>query len=220
MTKPIKTGLLCVPRMDDDALAAVSRTLTAQVPGCLVLMERSVGGQRYALEEILVRWCDEEELDLILTLGGTLPAPGPSGREVTPEATVAVAERLLPGLAEAMRAEAQTQTALALLDRGVAGIRGRTLLINLPADAAPAVLFLNAITDLIRPILAHLWEEDDAPRPGDELVLHMDADAETPDPGGQSPQTGRGNSRSNLDGSKLDAAEFAEFLRRRRGEEG
>ncbi len=205
MAQMIKTGLLCVPQMDDEAITAVSSTLMAQTPGCVVTLERSVGGQRNALEDILCRWCDEEELDLIFTIGGTLPAPGPSPREKTPEATLAVVERLLPGLSETMRAEAQTQTALALMDRGVAGIRGRTLIINLPANPAPAVLFLGAVTHLIRPILAHLWEDADAPVPADELVLHT----ETPDPSGENPpEVGRGKA--------LDAAEFADFLRQRR----
>ncbi len=204
MPQPIKTGLLCVPALDDEALAAVGKTLRARVPGCVVMLERSVGGQRYALEDILVRWCDEEELDLVITLGGTLPAPGPSGREVTPEATLAVVERTLPGFTEAMRAHAQEQTPLALLDRGVAGIRGRTLVINLPAGAAPSVLFLEAVVDLIPAVLAHLREDEDPPRMEDDLVLHYEDDP--PD----SPPAGRAG------GKGLDAAEFAAFLRRER----
>jgi len=208
MTEPIKTGLLCVPSLDDEALAAVGSVLRARVPGCVVMLERSVGGQRHALEDILVRWCDEEELDLVITLGGTLPAPGPSGREVTPEATLAVVERTLPGFAEAMRAHAKEQTSLALLDRGVAGIRGRTLVINLPAGAAPSVLFLEAVVDLIPAALAYLREEEDRPRMDDELVLHHedDADSALPQPGARST------------GKTLDAAEFAAFLRRERSD--
>ncbi len=205
MTDPIKTGLLCVPSLDDEALAAVGSVLRARLPGCVVMLERSVGEQRYALEDILARWCDEEELDLVITLGGTLPAPGPSGREVVPEATLSVVERPLPGFAQAMRAHAQEQTPLALLDRGVAGIRGRTLVVNLPAGAAPGVLFLEAIVDLIPAVLAHLREDEAPPRMEDDLVLHYEDDPpDSPPPG----QTG---------GRGLDAAEFAAFLRRERG---
>lgn len=208
MTQPIRTGLLCVPALDDEALSAVGQTLRAQVPGCVVMLERSVGGQRHALEDILVRWCDEEEMDLVITLGGALPAPGPSGREVTPEVTRAVVERLLPGLSEAMRAHAQGQTRLALLDRGVAGIRGRTLVLNLPAGAAPAVLFLEPILDLIPAVLAHLREDEDAPRMDDELILHTEDDSPAPSPPGRPGAKG------------LDAAEFAAFLRRGRPSTG
>ncbi|MBP7963099.1 MAG: hypothetical protein KA003_14040 [Caldilineaceae bacterium] len=205
MPQPIKTGLLCVPALDDEALAAVGNTLRARVAGCVVMLERSVGGQRHALEDILVRWCDEEELDLVITLGGTLPAPGPSGREVTPEVTLAVLERTLPGFAEAMRAYAQEQTALALLDRGVVGIRGRTLVINLPAGAAPGVLFLEAVVDLIPAVLAYLREDEDRPRMEDELILHHEDETQA------LPQSG-----AQAMGKGLDAAEFADFLRRKR----
>lgn len=207
MNQPIKTGLLCVPNLDDDALAAVGKTLRARVPGCVVMLERSVGGQRYALEDILTRWCDEEELDLVITLGGTLPAPGPSGREHVPAATMTVIERPLPGFSEAMRAAAQEETALALLDRGVTGIRGRTLLINLPGGSAPSVLFLVAVVDLIPAVLAYLREDADLPRMQDELVLH--------DEGG-APTFSRGADRGIKKG--LDAAEFADFLRRKRSD--
>ena len=204
MTQPIQTGLLCVPALDDKALAALGSTLRARVPSCIVTLERSVGGQRYALEEILVRWCDEEELDLVITLGGTLPAPGPSGREVTPEATLAILERTLPGLSQAMRAHAQAKTPLAWLDRGVAGIRGRTLVLNLPQGAAPAVLFLEAVVELIPSALAHLREDEERPGMEDELVLHQEGDLS------DSPSADRTR------GKGLDAAEFAAFLRRDR----
>ena len=167
-----------------------------------------MGGQRHALEDILVRWCNEEELDLVITLGGALPAPGPSGREGMPEVTRAVVERLLPGLSEAMRAHAQGQTRLALLDRGVAGIRGRTLVLNLPAGAAPAVLFLEPILDLIPAVLAHLREDEDAPRMDDELILHTEDDSPASSPPGRPGAKG------------LDAAEFAAFLRRGRPSTG
>lgn len=73
---------------------------------------------------------DSRELDLILTTGGT----GMSPRDVTPEATLQVIERQVPGLAEAMRLESMKKTPHAMLSRGVAGIRGATLIINLPGS--------------------------------------------------------------------------------------
>jgi molybdenum cofactor synthesis domain-containing protein len=75
-------------------------------------------------------WADEERLDLILTTGGT----GLSPRDVTPEATLAVVDRLVPGMAEAMRQAGLAQTPMAMLSRAVVGLRGRTLIVNLPGS--------------------------------------------------------------------------------------
>lgn len=86
------------------------------------------------IEDTLVHWADELGLDLILTTGGTGFAP----RDVTPEATKAVIEREAPGLAEAMRAESLKVTPHAMLSRAVAGIRGRTLIVNLPGSPKAA----------------------------------------------------------------------------------
>jgi len=80
--------------------------------------------------ETLSGWVDEERLDLILTTGGT----GMTPRDVTPEATATVLERLVPGIAEAMRAESLKKTPHAMLSRGLAGLRGSTLIVNLPGS--------------------------------------------------------------------------------------
>ena len=80
--------------------------------------------------QILSCWADDLQLDLILTTGGT----GLSPRDVTPEATLKVAERMVPGLAEGMRLASLAHTPHAMLSRGVAGIRGRTLIVNLPGS--------------------------------------------------------------------------------------
>ena len=89
---------------------------------------------RPALEKELRRLCDQRQPDLILTTGGT----GFSPRDVTPEATLAVAERQAPGIAEAIRAASMRITPRAMLGRGVSVIRGRTLIINLRAAPRPA----------------------------------------------------------------------------------
>ena len=83
-----------------------------------------------ALEKELRRLCDQRRPDLILTTGGT----GFSPRDVTPEATLAVAQRQAPGIAEAIRAASMRITPRAMLGRGVAVIRGKTLIINLPGS--------------------------------------------------------------------------------------
>jgi molybdopterin adenylyltransferase len=204
---PIRAGILCVPSMDEDAVQAVRSLLQAAVSGVYLLRESSAPSQQALIEEILRRWCDEEELDLVITVGGTLPAPGPSGREIVPEATLAVVERLLPGFSEEMRAAASEQSFLALLDRGVAGIRSRTLIVNLPAGVGPAQLFLAAIAPLIAPVVAHLQDQADAPQLADTLTANPAPDddpAPVPD-ATISPTDGSG---------KLNAEEFAAFLQR------
>ena len=197
---PIKTGLLCIPQYDEPAVNAVRRLLVGGVPGLLILHEHRAPMQRNLIEDILCRWCDEDELDLIVTIGGTLPAPGPGAREIVPEATLAVAERPLPGLTEAMRAYAQDDLPLAIIDRSVAAIRGRTLLINLPAGAKPARLFLEGVVDVIGAVVAHLQEDPAAPPLAheDELEDSGAEDANLPSKPG------------------LNADDFAAFLKRRK----
>jgi len=79
----------------------------------------------------LARWADSGEVDVILTTGGT----GLTARDVTPEATEAVLDRLAPGIAEALRSVAAPKFPRAWLSRGVAGTRGKTLIVNLPGSA-------------------------------------------------------------------------------------
>jgi len=78
----------------------------------------------------LAEWADEGSVDIILTTGGT----GLSPRDVTPEATLSIMDKVVPGFAEAMRAESFIKTPHALLSRAVAGVRGKCLIINLPGS--------------------------------------------------------------------------------------
>ncbi len=86
--------------------------------------------EKSILQETMKKLCDEYQVDLLLTTGGT----GFSVRDVTPEATTSIAERMVPGIAEAMRAYSMTITKRAMLSRGVAAIRKSTLIINLPGS--------------------------------------------------------------------------------------
>lgn len=89
----------------------------------------------------LVEWADSGELDIILTTGGT----GVSPRDVTPEATMKVLDKMIPGLGELMRFRSLAKTPSAAISRAVAGIRGRTLIINLPGSPKGAVENLEAV---------------------------------------------------------------------------
>ncbi len=102
------------------------------------------------IKSALEKWCDDENFDLILTTGGTGFAP----RDVTPEATRAVIEREAAGLVHAMIAASLTKTPHAMLTRMVAGIRGQTLIINLPGSPKAAGENLETIL----PALPHALE--------------------------------------------------------------
>ncbi len=100
-----------------------------------------------AVSDLLEHWADELNVDVILTTGGT----GFSPRDRTPEATLAVVDRRADGLAEALRADGIKRTPHACLSRGVAGLRGSTLIVNLPGS-------LKAVRDgidFLLPILPH-----------------------------------------------------------------
>lgn len=102
------------------------------------------------IKATLVELCDSGEVDVIFTSGGTGFAP----RDVTPEATMAVIERAVPGIPEAMRAESRKITERAQLSRAMAGIRKRTLIINLPGSPKAAVECLQVFL----PVMAHAVE--------------------------------------------------------------
>ncbi len=91
----------------------------------------------------LTEWADDDKLDVVFTCGGT----GLSPRDVTPEATLAVADRLVPGIAEAIRAFSLQVTRRAMLSRGVAAQRGLTLIINLPGSEKAAVESFGFVAD-------------------------------------------------------------------------
>jgi molybdenum cofactor synthesis domain-containing protein len=98
------------------------------------------------LQETMRQLCDENTVDLLLTTGGT----GFSMRDVTPEATIAIAERMVPGIAEAIRAYSMTITKRAMLSRGVAAIRRSTLIINLPGSPKAVEESLTYIIEEIK----------------------------------------------------------------------
>lgn len=114
-----------------------------------------------AIEQFLRGWCEQGNIDIIFTTGGT----GFSARDHTPEATLAVIDRAAPGLAEAMRQESLKVTPHAMLSRAVAGIRGQTLIINLPGSPKGALENLRTVLPVL-PHAVELLREDPAAEAG------------------------------------------------------
>ena len=106
-----------------------------------------VPDERQQIAATLADWSDSGEIDLILTTGGT----GLAARDVTPEATMDIAHRVAPGIAEAMRAAGLEKTTMAMLSRAVAVVRGSTLIVNLPGSEKAVRENLAAVL----PVLPH-----------------------------------------------------------------
>ena len=106
----------------------------------------------------LIRCADEKQIALVLTTGGT----GFSPRDITPEATMQVVERATPGIPEAMRAESMRITPRGCLSRSAAGIRGRTLIINLPGSKKASQESILAVIDPVEHGLQMLMSEGSA----------------------------------------------------------
>ena len=111
--------------------------------GFEVTHEEVVPDDQAAIESVLVRL--SEQVQLIVTTGGT----GIAARDVTPEATRAVCAKLIDGIPEKMRSEGVAQTPFAILSRGVCGVRGRSLIINLPGSPSGAVESLRAVLHIL-----------------------------------------------------------------------
>jgi molybdopterin adenylyltransferase len=127
-------------------LAVMLRTL-----GMVIVGERIIPDEKELIRRSLIEWTDGEKADLILTTGGT----GVSPRDVTPDATREVIEREIPGMAEAMRHQSLAVTPHAMISRALAGIRGRTLIINLPGSPKGARENLG----VLMPALVHAIEK-------------------------------------------------------------
>jgi molybdopterin adenylyltransferase len=120
---------------------AIRETLAAYLRSPWSDAYRLIADDQATIEATLVELCDREGCDLVVTTGGTGPAP----RDVTPEATEAVCQRMMPGFGELMRAASLKFVPTAILSRQTAGIRGRTLIINLPGKPKSIRECLDAV---------------------------------------------------------------------------
>lgn len=151
----IRLGILTVSdraargQAEDRSGPLIAETMLREL-GAQVALQAITADERPNIESLLVQWADGGQVDLVLTTGGTGFAP----RDVTPEATLAVTERRAPGFAEAMRAASLQVTPHAMLSRAAAGVRGRTLIINLPGS--PKAVAENLA--VILPALSHAVE--------------------------------------------------------------
>lgn len=206
------TSILHYPELDEASSSVLLEVLRG-LPGLkpVIHEELQVSGHQYVVEEAMRRQCDEEEVDWLLTVGGTWPAPGPLSQQVVPAATHSVLERSLPGLLPWLRSEAWAQAPTgAVLEAGEAGIRGRTLILNLPGDRQLAAFYLQTAARVLVPLLQMVQGCDPtavltSPDQGTDRTVNA-ADAS---PGAD------GHDRS-LHRPSLREADFEEFLKRRR----
>ncbi|MCA6058648.1 MULTISPECIES: molybdopterin adenylyltransferase [Oceanospirillaceae] len=147
MQKKIRIGILTVSDRasagiyEDISGQAIRETLTEYLSGEWEAVYRLIADERPQIEETLCELVDEEKCCLVITTGGT----GPALRDVTPEATEAVCDRMMPGFGELMRMESLKYVPTAILSRQTAGLRKQSLIINLPGKPKAIRQCLDAV---------------------------------------------------------------------------
>ncbi len=134
--EPVKIGLISVSDRastgvyEDKGIPALQDWLASALQNPIAFATRLIADEQPVIESALIELCDIECCDLVLTTGGT----GPARRDVTPEATLAIAHKVMPGFGEQMRQISLNFVPTAILSRQVAVIRGKALVINLPGQ--------------------------------------------------------------------------------------
>lgn len=124
--------------------------------GIIVVAREIVPDEPERITALLITLADEQGLDLVMTTGGTGPAP----RDRTPEATRAVLDREMPGIPEVLRAEGYKKTPRAVLSRGIAGIRGRCLIVNLPGSPRAVAEGMETLASILPHAIQMVRGED------------------------------------------------------------
>lgn len=140
---------------DDKTGPAVADAVRRLLPGASVVEQTILPDERDDIEWNLKRIADTASADLVLTAGGT----GLSPRDVTPQATQAIAGYEVPGIGELMRAATRAALPAAILSRQAAAVRERTLIVNLPGSPRGAVECLGAVVDVLPHAVATLRNE-------------------------------------------------------------
>ena len=147
MEKPYTVAVLtisdkCSKGQREDMSGKIVQDLVKNLPGEVIKYE-VIPDESEMIKERIKNYCDELKVDLVLTNGGT----GFTTRDLTPEATREVIEREVPGIPEAMRTLCLGLTKRAMLSRGISGIRGKTLILNLPGSITGAKESLEAVLE-------------------------------------------------------------------------
>ena len=154
---PLKIGLVSISDRAssgiyvDEGLPALQNWLTSAIQNPLVFELRLIPDEQALIEATLIELCDTHGCELVFTTGGT----GPALRDVTPEATVAVADRIMPGFGEQMRQISLHYVPTAILSRQTAVIRGQSLIVNLPGRPKSIAETLEGVRDGEGKILVH-----------------------------------------------------------------
>lgn len=126
---------------EDKGGPAIREYLTRTLTSACELIARVIPDEQPVIEQALRELCDDQQCCLVITTGGT----GPAVRDVTPEATEAVCQKMMPGFGELMRKVSLEKVPTAILSRQTAGIRGRALIINLPGQPRAIQECLDAV---------------------------------------------------------------------------